>query len=143
MKRLLLILLTSGIATLYTNAQCNNTLQLQSSKTQFLNASNELKGSKDERVVVDITKTSITITPNGNDGEALAGLIKEITCDWKVPFKEGKMVIKSDLSDPSGDVKQATITIEGKDGKITLVAEAKERPDEKIKLEVSSFERKD
>ena len=143
MKRLLLILFTLGITTLSTNAQCNSTLQLQSSKTQFLNASNELKGSKDERVVVDITKTSITITPNGNDGEALAGPIKEITCDWKVPFKEGKMVIKSDLSDPSGDVKQATITIEGKDGKVTLLAEAKERPDEKIKLDVVSFERKD
>jgi hypothetical protein len=53
------------------------------------------------------------------------------------------MVIKTDLVDPSGEEKQATITIEAKDGKVTLLAEAKERPDEKMRLEVSSFEEKD
>jgi len=143
MKPFLLSMLALFTSTLCTHAQCDKTLQLQSSKTQVLNASYEVKGSKEERIVIDITKTSITITPNNNNDEVLAGPIKESTCDWKVPFKEGKMVIKSDLSDPNGDVKQATITIEARDGKVTLLAEAKERPDEKIKLEISSFEAKE
>jgi hypothetical protein len=142
MKKSLFFLLALSLIALYSHAQCNKTVKLQSSKTQFLNANNELKGSKDETVVVDITKTTVTITPNGNADDALAGTIKESTCDWKVPFKDGKMVIKTDLVDPSGDVKQTTITIEAKDGKVTLLAEAKEHPDQKIKLEVDKFEEK-
>jgi hypothetical protein len=143
MKQLLLAITTLAISTLSAHAQCNKSVQLQTSRTQFLNASYEVKGSKDEKVVIYITKTTITIKPNGSDADALTGTIKESTCDWKVPFKEGKMVIKTDLVDPSGEEKQATITIEAKDGKVTLLAEAKERPDEKMRLEVSSFEEKD
>ncbi len=120
-------------------AQCDNAVQLHSSKTSFLNASYESKDSKDESVVVDISKTTITITPNGNAQDAMSGTIKEKTCNWSVPYKEGKTIIKCDLVDGSGDVKDATITIEGKEGKTTLLAEAKEHPDQKIRLEVDQF----
>lgn len=130
-----------GIATA-ANSQCNQSLQLSSAKTNFLNASYQSQGSRDEKVVIDITTTTITVTPNGNASDALTGKIKETQCDWKVPFKEGKMIIKTDLVDPSGDSKDATITIEGKNGKITLLAEAKERPDQKMQLEVNKFESK-
>lgn len=123
-------------------AQCNQTLQLSSAKTNLLNASYQSQGSRDEKVVIDISAATITITPNGNAADALTGKVKEVQCDWKVPFKEGKTVIKTDLVDPSGDTKDATITIEGKNGKITLLAEAKERPDQKMQLEVNRFEPK-
>jgi hypothetical protein len=125
------------------HAQCDKTLQITSSKTNFLNAKNEVQGSKDDNVVVDITKTTITVTPNGDPQNAITGTIKENSCNWTVPFKEGKTVIKSVLVDPSGDTKDATITIEGKNGKITLLAEAKEKPDQKLQLEVTKFEEKD
>ena len=108
----------------------------------MLNASYQAQGSRDEKVVVDITATTITITPNGNAGDAMTGKIKDQQCDWKIPFKEGKTIIKTDLVDPSGDTKDATITIEGKDGKLTLLAEAKEHPDQKLQLEVNKFEPK-
>ena len=41
-----------------------------------------------------------------------------------------------------GDVKDATITIEAKEGKVTLLAEVKEHPDQKVKLEVTKFDEK-
>ena len=140
MKKILLCTLALVFAGLYSHAQCDKSVKLQASKTQFLNANNEVQGSKQENTVVEITQTTIAILPSGNADNALSGTIKERTCEWKVPFKEGKMVIKTDLVDASGDVKQATITIEAKDGKVTLLAEAKERPDQKIKLEADSFE---
>jgi hypothetical protein len=143
MKSLFFLALTITVAGLTSQAQCDKTLQLHSSKTNFLDAGYAVQDSKDESVVVDITKTTITITPNGNAQDALNGTIKETTCDWKVPFKEGKMVIKTDLVDGSGDVKDATITIEAKDGKTTLLAEAKEQPDRKIRIDVDKFEAKD
>src|SRR6476469_1143420 len=110
MKQFFFLTVLLGAAALHSQAQCNKTVQLHSSKTSFLDASYAVQNTKDENVVVDITKTTITITPNGNPQDAMRGAIKESTCDWKVPFKEGKMVIKSDLVDGGGDVKEATIT---------------------------------
>lgn len=142
MKKLFLsILILSGLG-MAAKAQCDKPVRLSSSKTYYLNASYQVQGSKDENVIIDITKTSIAITPDGKPDDILSGTIKEMTCDWKVPFKEGKMVIKSDLIDASGDIKDATITIEGVNGKITLTAEAKEKPGQILRLEVEKFEQK-
>ena len=142
MKKILFSAFAIVLTVFHSYAQCDKAVQLRSSKTNFLNASYEVQKSKDENVVVDITKTTITITPNGNAQDALSGAIKESTCDWKVPYKEGKMIVKSDLVDASGDVNDATITIEAKEGKTTLLVEAKNRPDQKIKLEANAFEEK-
>jgi hypothetical protein len=58
-----------------------------------------------------------------------------------VPFKEGKTVITTTLKDDSGnEPKDFTITIEGKDGKVTLLAESPSMPDRKIKLDIEKFE---
>ena len=142
MKKILFSALALSLAALHSQAQCDKTVELKSSKNYMLDAKYEVQGSRDEKTVVDITKSTITITPNGNTQDALTGTIKESTCDWKVPYKEGKMVIKTDLVDASGDVKDATITIESKNGKTILLAEAKERPDQKMKLDVDTFEEK-
>ena len=142
MKKIVLGLIGFFAFAIAGNAQCNKNLQLSSSKTSYLNGKMEVQNTKDESVVVDITKNTITLTPNGNSQEAMSGKIKEINCGWKVPYKDGKIVIKSDLIDPSGDSKDATITIEAKNGKITLLAEVMERPDQKIRLEVDKMEEK-
>ena len=143
MKKILLFALLLVFIGLSVHAQCDKASELKASKTEYLNGKNEVQGSKDEQTVIQITSTTIAIMPGGNADEAMSGTIKEKSCDWKVPFKEGKMVIKTDLVDPSGDVKQATITIEAKDGKVTVLAEAKERPDQKLKLLADSFEEKE
>lgn len=142
MKQILLMMsVAMGIATIG-KAQCNQSVELTSTKTNVLSASNQSQGTRNENVIIDITPTTVTVKPNGNADDALIGKIKEVQCDWKVPFKEGKTVIKTDLVDPSGDTKDATITIEGKNGKITLLAEAKERPDQKMQFEINKFELK-
>lgn len=135
-----MILFGLGLAV---KAQCDKPVRLNSSKTYYLNASYQVQGSKDENVIIDITKTTIAITPDGKPDDIISGTIKEMTCDWKVPFKEGKMVIKSDLVDASGDTKDATITIEGVNGKLTVTAEAKEKPGQILRLEIDKFEQKD
>lgn len=141
-KALFSLALAMGIAAAV-KAQCNQGLQLSSSKTDLLNAAYQSQGIRSEKVVIDITTSTITITQNGNGAEALTGKIKDIKCAWKVPFKEGKTVIRTELADASGDIKDAAITIEGKNGKITVLAEAKERPDQKMRLEVDKFEAKE
>ena len=94
----------------------------------------------DEKTLVEFDKTGIVIS--AGDETKLTGTIKSYTCEWKVPFKEGKTIIKAILVDQSGDVKNVTITIRAKDGKVTFLAEVEEMPDKKIRLVIDKFEEK-
>jgi hypothetical protein len=104
-------------------AQCDKTVTLTSSKTNHLDENGNVESTKDENAVVTITPTDITIVP-GDEDHKMTGKITSKTCDWKVPFKEGKMVIKSVVSGDDNDEKDITLTIEGKNGKVVLTFEA-------------------
>ncbi len=90
--------------------------------------------TKEVKVMMEISKTDVKVTFNDDEHSVLSGPVKESKCNWKIPFKNGESVIKTNLSDVSGDLKHATITIDGKDGTITIVVEAEERPNQKIRL---------
>ncbi len=104
-------------------AQCDKTATLTSSKTTHLDENGNVERTKDENAVITITATDITIAP-GDEEHKMTGKITSKTCDWKVPFKEGKMVIKGIVSGDGGNDKDITVTIEGKNGKVTLTFEA-------------------
>jgi len=72
----------------------------------------------------------------------MTGTIDSISCDWKTPYKEGKTVIKTVLSGENGRTMNGTITIEGKDGKLLLMAEFEEMPETKIRVMLDKFEEK-
>jgi len=59
-----------------------------------------------------------------------------------VPFKTGKTLLTITLSRDDGETRDYTLTIEGKDGKVTLWAESKAEPDDKIQLPIEKFEEK-
>lgn len=132
-----LFLLVLGSTTSF--AQCDKKVSLASSKTQHLDASGKLQETVDEQTTIEIGKSDITvISDNGN--QKMTGSVKFDFCDWKVPFKEGKTILNTTLSNDNGDSKSFTLTIEGKDGKITLLAESKDMPERKIKLDIEKFE---
>ena len=116
-----LFLLVAG--TSVSLAQCDKTVTLTSSKTTHLDGNGNVSKTKDENAVITISSTDITIVP-GDEDHKMTGKITSKTCDWKVPYKEGKMVVKSIVSGDGGDEKDITVTIEGKDGKVTLTFEA-------------------
>ena len=126
--------------TLESSAQCEKVVQLTSSRTDYLDADGNLQNSRDEKSRVEISKTTLVITP-GED-QQMKGEIKSYTCDWKIPYKDGKMIIKALLSDQEGEQKNLTITIEGKEGKLTFLGEIEEMPGRKIKLILDTFEEK-
>ena len=140
MKKIILsALLLCGAASAF--AQCDKKVQLTSSKTEYLDASGNLERSDDENSKVEIWKDSITIAP-GNAPEAMTGTITSQTCNWTVPFKEGKSVIKAKLSDGNGETRNMTLTIEGKDGKVTLLAVLDEAPERQIRVPIDTFAEK-
>jgi hypothetical protein len=69
-------------------------------------------------------------------------MIKSDTCSWTTPFKEGKTILKATLKRAGEDPLNATITIEGKEAKITMLIEIEEMPDRKIRAVIQNFEEK-
>ena len=135
-----LFLLVAGSTMCF--AQCDKKVSIISSKSEQLDDSGQVQGSRDEKTIVDISTTDVNVSVASDEGDQkLTGKIKSKTCDWKTPFKEGKTVVTTTLND-NGNDKDFTITIEGKDGKVTLVAESPQMPGRKIRLVVDKFEEK-
>ncbi len=132
-----LVVLAVGMSSF---AQCDKKVIVTSSKTEYLDANGEVQRSVDEITTVEYDKKDIIITPG--DNPSMQGTIDSMTCDWKTPFKEGKTVIKTSITNPQGQTFSLTITIEGKEGKITFLAEMAEMPDQKIRIVVEKFEEK-
>jgi hypothetical protein len=139
MKKQVLTFLFVAIAGISSYAQCGKKNVLTSSVTEYLNTSGEIQRSQEELTTVEFDSKSISIMPGDN---TMTGTIDSISCDWKTPYKEGKTVIKTVLSGENGRTMNGTITIEGKDGKLLLMAEFEEMPDTKIRVMLDKFEEK-
>src|ERR1700749_4880010 len=114
-----ILLLAAGSTVCF--AQCDKKLTLSASKTQHLDGDGNLKDTRDEKTTVEITKTDITVSiTNDNGDEKMTGKVKLVSCEWKTPFKDGKMVISTALNNGNNEDRNFTITIEGNNGKPTL-----------------------
>jgi Cu/Ag efflux protein CusF len=123
-------------------AQCGKKTILLSSQTEYLDATGTVQRVDQEKSIVEINSADITIIP-GDEQRRMTGKIKSDTCSWKIPFKEGKTIIKALFVREGGqETMNATVTIEGKDGKINLLFEVEERPDRKIRIVADKFEEK-
>jgi hypothetical protein len=132
---LVLLLAASSIASY---GQCDKTVTLTSSKTNHLDEKGNIESTKDQKAVIVISKTQVTITPE--EDHVISGAITSKTCEWPTAFKEGKMVVKAKLEDDNGNTQNCTITITGVAGKITLVFETEENPGKKIMVVADKFE---
>ena len=139
MKKIIfaILFLIAGISTY---AQCDKRVIITSSKTEYLDKDGNVERSVDENSIVEFDNKEIIITPG--DDPVMKGTISSFTCDWKTPFKEGKTVLKTTLINGQGQNFGLTITIEGKEGKISFLAEIDEQPDRKIRIVVDKFEEK-
>ena len=139
MKKIILPILFL-IASISVYAQCDKRVIITSSKTEYLDKDGNVERSVDENSIVEFDNKEIIITPG--DDPVMKGTISSFTCDWKTPFKEGKTVLKTTLINGQGQNFGLTITVEGKDGKISFLAEIDEQPDRKIRIVVDKFEEK-
>jgi hypothetical protein len=137
MKKQVLILLLVLFAGTASFAQCDKKSVLTGSLTEYLTSSGEIRKTVEESTIIEFDSKTIVITPGDH---VMEGTITSITCDWKTAYKEGKTVIKSTIVMGDGQPMEVTITIEGKDGKTTLLFE--ESPDNRIRLTLDKFEEK-
>lgn len=118
------------------HAQCEKKLSLTSSKTEYLDASGAVRKTKDEVTEITITDKSITISPASD--RTMTGIILSAKCAWQVPFKEGQSEFKTQFDD-QGETKNITITLEGKDGKVSFLATVNDASDKRIRVWADSF----
>src|SRR5688500_14132203 len=115
MRKIIFILLMIACGKI-SLAQCDKKSVFTSSHTEYLHANGKLQRTKDEKWVVEISKSEVIVTPE-NDERKMTGTIKSDSCDWKTPFKVGKSIIKATFTREGESPMNATVTIEGKDGK--------------------------
>ena len=142
MKTILITLFLLAAGSAMSFAQCDKKVSLVSSKTEHFDANGNLKNADDEKTTVEFNNTDIavTVSHDNGDGDKMTGKIHSNICNWQVPFKTGKTLLNVTLNREDGQSRDFTVTIEGKDGKVTLSAESKEEPDEKIQLPIDKFE---
>ena len=141
MKKIISCFVVLIIAVTITYAQCSKKSILTSSQTEYFDASGTPKKTVDEKSSVEFDSTGLTIiTANGD--HTMKGTIKMDSCSWKTPFKEGKLSFKSTITRNGGDPMETTITIEGKNGVVTLYFESPQSPDTKIRIVADKFEEK-
>jgi hypothetical protein len=117
-------------------AQCDGTTTWMASTTEFINSTGEMH-SKSGAVTVTTDKENFhVVTADGS--EELKGKVSGYVCNWK-DSANGNISFKSELTDKRGEIRQATIAIEAKDGKITLFLEAAEE-ETKIRLPIDRYE---
>ena len=138
MKKLFALTVVFMSIGLASNAQCDGTTKWTCNKQTFIDASGNTVMEKDEMATVTSSDKAVTIKPEGND-DFMEGNVSDYKCNWSEPGKNGKPVFKSEVTDNSGKIRHATITIEAKDGKITILLEAEEESN-KILLTVEKYE---
>lgn len=138
MKNLILIFSMVVLCAAASYAQCDKKVKFTSSKTEHLDSGGNLTRTENEDALVQISKSAVIVTVNGEPRGTFA--VKSMTCDWKVPFKEGKMVIKGAMTTDQGDGLTVSLTFEGKDGKVTGYFVAEGQEEDVIKVVANKFE---
>jgi hypothetical protein len=107
-------------------SQCDKKIILGATGVEVLNDQNEVKIRDTERVTT--IKYDSKLIEVITEYDTKYGTIDSIYCNWKIPFKEGNTYIRGKLNFENGDQWVIKLTIEGKDGKLSLLADM-EHPD--------------
>jgi hypothetical protein len=116
-QKILFLFITIAIGT-SCYSQCDKKNILSSTGAEILDEQNKVK-VKDTLRLTTIKYDSKTIEII-TEYNTLYGTIDSIYCNWKIPFKEGNTYIKGTLNYENGDRWVTKMTINGKDGKLTL-----------------------
>jgi len=142
MKHFVIICL-SFVAAAYchtVSAQCNSPLLFTASKTSYLDSTNKEIRTVDEPSSIVIDGNGITIS--WADDKVMTGKITTMECKWSLPFKEGKSVMRSSLSNGSNEERAVTMRLEGKGGIVTFLITIDEDPNKRIRLVADKFQMK-
>ncbi len=121
-------------------SQCEKKSVLTAPKTEHLAADSSVERSDDGAITVEFDRSTFNVT--GPDDGPLTGKVDSFSCNWPTPYKVGRTRLKVTLTNPRGDSQHVTIIIEGKEGKVILLASDDEHSEGKIRLIADKFAEK-
>jgi hypothetical protein len=142
MKKSILLLFVIGALGVKTMAQCDKKILYTSSKQEWLNSKDEVQKKDQDKVTIEVSKAGITFTHNDDPNDVMQGDVKDMNCNWTEAYKNGKTTMQATLTEGHGDVHDAAVIIEGKDGVMFIILELKDHPDMKIKAYIDKYEEK-
>ncbi len=119
-------------------SQCNKKVTWYAAKGDMLDANGGVLDSKHDSIFLETDPQKITLRFK-SDQNQLEGTVKEKTCDWKEPFKNGKTVYHTTVT-LDGSLSNAIFTVEARDGKITLLLEIEAREGRKFLIYIDRYE---
>ena len=136
MKTIILscILFIAGLPAI---SQCDKKVTWYATKGEMYDASGSLLDTKTDSIFLETDPQKITLRFK-SDNKALEGLVKENTCDWKEPFKNGKSVYHTTVSIDGVD-SNASFIVEARDQKITLSVEIEAKKDRKFLIYIDKY----
>jgi hypothetical protein len=141
MKKIFLFLLLAAFISSSGFAQCGKKITYTAAKAEFVDESGNVQDTKNVQVQIKTSGQRISIMHSDDESDTLAGPVKEVKCNWKTDYKDGKTVFTVDLSEKNGDYSSSTIVIEGKDSKllITITIKGNDGSVKSIRIPVDSF----
>ncbi|HEX4850195.1 MAG TPA: hypothetical protein VFV08_05270 [Puia sp.] len=120
MKRVLLVAVVLAGISFSGKAQCDKKTSWTGAKAEFLDASGNVERALDEKIVFQLSASEIRVVHGGQEDDALTGTVTQTSCNWSEKYKNGKAVLTAKLTEANGGSMDGSVTIEAKDGKITI-----------------------
>jgi hypothetical protein len=140
MKKVLLSLTVILFAAVSIFAQCDKKIKYQGSKAELLDEKGNVVDTKSGSILVTTDAKNITLDIVENPNDKLEGTINGTECDWKEAFKVGKTALKVNVVTQNGETSAGTLTVEGKDGKLTITFQMDVMQGKSARIYVDKYE---
>ena len=119
-------------------AQCDKKVTWYASKGDMVDISGNVLDTKVDSIFFETDPQKITLRFKA-DQKTLEGTVKEKTCDWKEPFRNGKTIYHASVT-VDDTLSDAVFIVEAKEGKITLSLEIEARQGRKFLIYIDRYE---
>jgi hypothetical protein len=119
-------------------AQCDKKVTWYASKGDMVDISGNVLDTKVDSIFFETDPQKITLRFKA-DQKTLEGTVKEKTCDWREPFRNGKTIYHASVT-VDGTLSDAVFIVEAKEGKITLSLEIEARQGRKFLIYIDRYE---
>jgi hypothetical protein len=140
MQNIILALVITLFTSVASFAQCDKKVKWQAAKAELVDESGNVVDTKEGRIVITTDAKTIRFEILESENETAEGTVSETTCEWKEAFKNGKSTYKAAMTGRNGDSQNASITVEGKDGKVKLTLELEKLNGKKVIINVDKYE---
>lgn len=126
------------VTSLQAISQCDKKVIWYASKGDMFDAHGTRLDTREDSIFLETDPQKITLRFK-SDQNSLEGTVKEKTCDWKEPFRNGKTVYHTTVS-IDGRTSNAIFTVEAQDRKITLSLDIEDMKDKKFLIYIDRYE---